>query len=146
MEHLFSSRVQVSRLTVSDGGGVPIYAFDVVPGLEAVPVRLDLNFLRPGKDQPPAAEAGRAPDRVGVMFASMGTDIRAGDRVRAVAGPVDGTFEIRVVPDVATDYASGHHVEVQVVEVTQAFEAAFDSRRTYNAGTYDGSGQYEFGN
>jgi len=145
VEHLFSSRVAVSRLSVSDGGGVPVYSFDVVPGLESVPVRLDLNFLRPGKDQPAAPEAGRAPDRVGVMFASMGTDIKAGDRVSAVAGPVDGTFEIRVIPDVATDYGSGHHVEVQIVEVAQVFDAGYDSGG-YDSGTYGDDSQYEFGN
>lgn len=119
MQHLFSSTVSVSRLSVSDGGGVPLYSFDVVnPSLRC---RLDLNFLRPGKDQPPAPEAGRAPDRVGVLFCSAAADLRAGDRVKAVGGPVDGVFEIRVVPDVATDYASGHHKEVQIIEVAQAF-------------------------
>jgi len=130
MQHLFSSTVSVSRLSVTDGGGVPLYSFDVVnPSLRC---RLDLNFLRPGKDQPAAPEAGRAPDRVGVMFCAVDADLRAGDRVKAVAGPVDGVFEIRVVPDVATDYSSGHHKEVQIVEVAQAFS--------------EEGGEYTFGN
>lgn len=56
-----------------------------------------------------------------MLFCSAAADLRAGDRVTAVGGPVDGVFEIRVVPDVATDYASGHHKEVQIIEVAQAF-------------------------
>lgn len=119
MEHLYSSRVEVTRLSVTDGGGYPVYQYEVVNGLDWLPCRLDLNFLRLGKDQPPAPEAGRVPDRVGVMFCPMWAGLRAGDRIRAVSGPVAGVFEIRVVPDVAVDYASGHHVEVQVIEVAQ---------------------------
>lgn len=119
MRHLYSSRVEVTRLSVFDGGGYPVYRFEVVPGLESVPCRLDLNFLRMGKDQLPAPEAGRVPDRVGIMFCDTTVGLRPGDRVHAVSGPVDGVFEIRVVPDVAVDYAAGHHVEVQVVEVAQ---------------------------
>lgn len=88
--------------------------------------RLDLTFVRPGKDQPPAVVAGRAPDRVGVLYYDPITDdsgvplIKAGDRVAMVSGPIFGTFEIRVIPDVAQDYTGAHHVEVQVVEVSQA--------------------------
>ncbi len=117
MRHLFSSVVEVSRLSVSDGGGVPYYSFDPVGQIKC---RLDLNFLRPGKDQPPAPEAGRAPDRVGVMFCDKGADIKPGDRISAVSGPISGVFEIRVVPDIAVGFVNGHHMEVQVVEVAQS--------------------------
>lgn len=119
MDHLYSSRVEVLRLSMFDGGGYPVYRYTVVEGMESLPCRLDLNFVRPGKDQPMPAEAGRTPDRVGLMFCSTDSGIRSGDRLRAVSGPVEGMFEIRVVPDVAVDYSSGHHMEVQVVEVAQ---------------------------
>jgi hypothetical protein len=48
--------------------------------------------------------------------------VLAGDRLRCVAGPVFGTFEIRVVPDPAQDYVGTHHIEVQVIEVAQALQ------------------------
>jgi hypothetical protein len=91
------------------------------PGLLAC--RLDLNFLRPGIDQPAPFVAGRAPDRVGVCYFDLATDqagnpyIEAGDRLLCVHGPIRGSFEIRMIPDVAQGFSGGHHVEVQVVEV-----------------------------
>jgi len=87
--------------------------------------RLDLTFIRPGKDQLPAIEAGRAPDRVGVMFCDVTAGIRAGDRIVCIAGPISGTFEIRAVPDVAQAFSTGHHIEVQVIETTQQLDNIF---------------------
>jgi hypothetical protein len=94
-----------------------------VPGL--LQCRLDLTFLRPGKDQPAPIVAGRAPDRVGVCYFDLTSDpsgaplVKAADRLQCVAGPIFGTFEIRLIPDVAQDLTGAHHVEVQVVEVAQ---------------------------
>lgn len=96
------------------------------PGL--LQCRLDLQLVRPGKDQPAPIVAGRAPDRVGVCFFDLTNDtngaplVRAGDRLECVAGPVYGTFEIRIIPDVAQDLIGAHHVEVQVVEVSQMMQ------------------------
>jgi len=87
--------------------------------LSAVKCRLDLNFLRPGKDVPAPIEAGAAPDRIGVMFCRATVPLRAGDRIVATAGPVKGIFDIKSIPDVALDFASGHHIEVQIVETVQ---------------------------
>jgi hypothetical protein len=93
------------------------------PGL--LQCRLDLSFLRPGKDQPLPAVAGRAPDRTGVCYFDLATDtngvplVVSGDRLQCVAGPIFGTFDIRLIPDVAQDLIGAHHVEVQVVEVSQ---------------------------
>lgn len=85
-------------------------------------VRFDLQFVRPGVMQLPPPQQGTMPDRVGVLFAdpSAAEWLRAGDRVRCLSGPVDGTFEIRVTPDLALGYGSAHHLEVEVVEVSQA--------------------------
>jgi hypothetical protein len=97
-----------------------------VPGL--LQCRLDLQFVRPGKDAPAPIVAGRAPDRVGVCYFDLAADgngaplVRAGDRLECVAGPVYGTFEIRVIPDVAQDLIGGHHIEVQVIECSQMLQ------------------------
>jgi hypothetical protein len=134
MSMFYSSLCQVMRLdpTVGAGGGMSM-AWNPVstvvdpildrPGL--LKCRLDLTFIRPGKDQPAALVAGRAPDRVGVCYFSLATDdngaplVLAGDRLKCVEGPIYGVFELRVVPDVAQDMLGAHHVETQVVEVSQ---------------------------
>jgi hypothetical protein len=91
--------------------------------------RLDLSFLRPGKDQPAPIVAGRAPDRVGVCYFDLASDgngaplVTAGDRLECVSGPIFGTFEIRLIPDVAQSLAWAHHIEVQVIEVSQMLQA-----------------------
>ena len=96
------------------------------PGL--LQCRLDLQLVRPGKDAPAPIVAGRAPDRVGVCFFDLAADangaplVRAGDRLKCVSGPVFGTFAIRIIPDVAQDLIGSHHVEVQVVEVSQMLQ------------------------
>lgn len=144
IQALLSSVVQVIRLNaiLTDSGDVsmswaPITAVvDPVlnmPGL--LQCRLDLGFIRRGIDQPAAIIAGKAPDRVGVCYFMPATDpvtgiplVLAGDRLLCVANPltgrlpVTGTFEIRPVPDMAQDFIGGHHVEVQVVEVSQALQ------------------------
>jgi hypothetical protein len=92
------------------------------PGL--LRCRLDLQLVRPGKDAPAPIVAGRAPDRVGVVFFDMAADsngaslVRAGDRLHCVSGPAFGTFGIRVIPDSVPDLIGAHHCECQVVEVS----------------------------
>lgn len=128
MRHLFSSRVAVYRLESTPVDGILSYAW-TDSGVR-IDGRLDLNFIRPGKDQLPPVEAGKAQDRVGLFICGPSDDLRAGDRLVAVANrygrvPVSGTFEVRAIPDVAQDYAGGHHIEVQVVEVAQALAGVF---------------------
>jgi hypothetical protein len=136
MEHLFNSAVRVERmdLVVTDGDAVMDYAqaTDEDPALDAMlqflKCRLDMNFIRQGKDLPPAPVAGRAPDRIGVMFTYPYAPIKAGDRIIAIENeqgeiPVVGTFEIRYIPDEAVGFASRHHIEVQIIEVGQALTA-----------------------
>jgi hypothetical protein len=130
----YSSTCQVLRLDRALGaGGGMTFAWDAVdtivdpvlnqPGL--LQCRLDMTFLRPGKDQPAPMVAGRAPDRVGVCYFDLATDadgvplVLAGDRLRCVAGPIYGTFEVKLIPDVAIDLIGAHHVETQVSEVSQ---------------------------
>jgi hypothetical protein len=134
MRMFYTSTCQVRRLdpVLGAGGGMSLTwsAVDTIvdpifakPGL--LECRLDLTFVRPGKDQPAPIVAGRAPDRTGVCYFDMAVDennvplVLAGDRLQCVAGPIFGTFEIRPIPDVAQDMIGGHHVEVQVIEVSQ---------------------------
>lgn len=134
---LYRSVAQVMRLqpTLQAGGGMAVVwsvvtdildPYLVTPGLIAC--RLDLQFTRPGKDAPMPLVAGRAPDRVGVLFYDMPTDasglplIKAGDRFQMVSGPITGTFEMRQVPEMAQDYLGAAHAENQVIEVSQALQ------------------------
>ncbi len=134
---LYTSVAQVLRLqpTLQPGGGMSV-AWSAVtdildvyldtPGLLAC--RLDLQFTRPGKDAPMPMVAGRAPDRVGVLFYDMPADssglplLKAGDRYQMVSGPIVGTFEMRQVPELAQGYAGLNHGENQIVECSQALQ------------------------
>jgi hypothetical protein len=138
MRALYHSLVQVTRaqMTMTDQGTAsvswgPISAmcdsFLVSPGY--MMCRLDLQFIRRGVDQPAPVIAGRAPDRMGVVYYDPVADpvtgipaVLAGDRLVCVSGPVMGVFEIRTVPDVAQDFIGAHHIEVQVVETSQALQ------------------------
>lgn len=136
MRALFPSTAEVSRLSAVVSGGAASTTW-TVPQVNMDPYldtlgqfkcRLDLQFVRPGKDQPQPIVAGRAPDRVGVLFFSLVTDtsgiplVLSGDLITMVAGPINGTFEIRLIPDVAQDFVGAHHVEVQVIEVSQVLQ------------------------
>lgn len=130
MQHLFSSVVRIERMGLSSVDGIASMDWTVVEGGEYVRCRLDLNFLRPGKDIAPAPVAGKAPDRIGLMFCSNGTPIKAGDRIITIpndAGqmPVEGTFEIRVIPDTVVGYSAAHHIEIQILETNQALDDQF---------------------
>lgn len=126
MRHLFASTVKVKRLvTTRNGSKITTAWVDQDAPLSAIPCRLDLNFLRPGKDIPLAQNAGVALERMGVMFCQSGLPLKAGDRIEAIAGPVEGTFDIKVIPDVAVAYSSAHHIEVQIVESVQDLEGKF---------------------
>lgn len=119
------------QLVVGDGIPEMEWIQATVPGdpiasamLARLDCRLDMNFLRKGKDLPPAPEAGKAPDRVGVMFTYPYAPIQAGDRIIAIPNnegkiPVAGSFEIRAMPDEAIDFSDQHHIEVQVIETNQ---------------------------
>jgi hypothetical protein len=134
---LYRSVAQVLRLqpVLTSGGGMSVSwsavtdildSYLATPGLIAC--RLDLQFTRPGKDAPQPLVAGRAPDRVGLLFYDMPADasglplLKAGDRFQMVSGPVAGTFELRQAPEVAQDYIGASHAESQVIETSQALQ------------------------
>lgn len=127
LRHLYSSRVEVLRLNLDMSNGIPTQNWqrvdEIIDPVLGVPgemmCRIDLAFQRPGKDQPMPVVAGRAPDRVGLMFFDVTREIKAGDRFRCIDGPIAGTFEMRVQADPAQNYGAAHHMEVQIVEVAQ---------------------------
>lgn len=128
MRWLYSSRVEVLRLGLTvDPDGVSSQSWvkitEIPDTVLNVPgemmCRIDLQFQRPGKDQPMPVVAGRAPDRVGIMFFDVTDQIKSGDRFHCIKGPIAGTFEMRVNADPAQDFGTAHHMEVQIVEVAQ---------------------------
>lgn len=136
MRGLYRSLVQVYRLVpVLGSGGALTMSWQPVtdvldPYLPDKPgqmyCRLDVGFMRPGKDQPQPFAAGKAPDRVALVFFDPATDqsgrslVKSNDRLTCLAGPVYGTWEFRLIPEVAQDFLGAHHMECQVVEVAQA--------------------------
>lgn len=96
---------------------VGLVAAEVVEGVEAIPLRVEVGFYRPGKDQPLPIQAGRAPDRVAVYWCTPGTDLRPGDHLEMIEGPVVGSWHLRAYPDRAIDMSFLHHLEGQCVEV-----------------------------
>lgn len=131
MRHLYATRAEVLRIDGDLVSGSAIVSWNKIstvvdpyvgrPG--ELLCRLDLGFIRQGIDQPMPLVAGRAPDRTGLMFFDYHNDVRAGDRVRCITGPVQGTFEIRAIPDVAQGFSAGHHMEVQIFEVAKSAQS-----------------------
>lgn len=132
MWNMFNSVVRVERLQLTQTDGMAemswSQATDPDPEtnrkLQWLPCRIDMMFVRPGKDYIPAPEAGRAPDRYGVLFTDVYGPLKAGDRIVTIPDEygllaVNGTFEIRVMPDKPMDFSGEHHIEVQIVEVAQ---------------------------
>src|SRR3954447_26495968 len=136
MRHLFNSRVEVLRLSGEMVKGTPDLTWykidDVADAAIGTPgelmCRLDLAFIRVGKDTPMPVVAGRAQDREGVAFFDYTDGVKANDRLRCVAGPVVGTFEIRSIPDPAIGFAAVHHMEVHVIEVGQRLARRFPAQ------------------
>lgn len=125
MDHLFPTYVKVTELKmVAKPGGRFQMARVPVSGLEMMRCRIDLQFLRPGKDTPSAVVAGAIPDREGIMFCRWSPLLKAGMQVTTVPDRrgqevVKGTFEIKEIPDVALGFGSRHHIEVKVIESVQ---------------------------
>lgn len=114
----FPNKVNVLRTIETSVNGAAAYSWSVV--MRNKDVRLDLSFLRPGRDIPSPLEAGTARDRVGICFAPPTLVLKPGDRLQCVSGPVAGTFQVEDQPDGAQGYASLHHYEIFVKEVAQA--------------------------
>lgn len=128
MRHLYNTRVEILEATteIVDGARVQSWAkstdkFDFMSAPGEMQCRLDLIFLRPGKDQPAPITAGRTPDRTGIMFCEYTTALKGGQIIKCIAGPDTGSsFLIKMRPDAAQGFSAAHHIEVQVFEIAQA--------------------------
>jgi hypothetical protein len=87
--------------------------------------RIDLNFIRVGKDAPAPLVGGKAIDRVGVLFCDPTPHLKAGHVIRCIKGPVTGTFIIKNTPDPAIDFFGIHHLEVFLTETSQALNNVY---------------------
>lgn len=111
---LLKQRCTLLELTETFVDGIPRSSWVAVA--TNVPVFLDLNFIRKGKDPMWTPETGRVSDRVGVAFFSGKVTVRSGMRVKMTKGP-SGTFLIEGAVDEAWRPTAKHHLEVGVTEV-----------------------------
>lgn len=128
MRHLFNSTVEIleSITDVVDGARVASWEkstanFDALSAPGEMKCRLDLIFMRVGKDVPAPIVSGRSPDRTGVLYCSYTPNLKGGQILRVINGPHTGSsFLLKMRPDEAQDLVGTHHIEVQVFEVNQA--------------------------
>lgn len=121
---LMPSTVRVWRSSPKMVDGVMSSSWAVVPNLASVRCRIEVGFYRPGKDIQLPVQAGRAPDRPAVYWCAPGTDLRPGDQMECVSGPVSGTWEIKTLPDQAQNMRRLHHLEGQCIEVAPSLSAS----------------------
>lgn len=130
----YVSLVQVMRLKSKITNGTPSLIWttlpDVIDPFVDIPgqmmVNLQLGFIRRG-DMPMPLTAGAAAQRQGTVYfdAAINPDtnepyVLAGDRLYCIGGPIQGTFEIRSVPQAAVSFGGVHHCETQVWEVAKS--------------------------
>lgn len=130
----YVSLVQVMRLKNKVSKGTASLTWttlvDVIDPFVDIPgqmmCNLQLGFIRRG-DLPMPLTAGAAAQRQGVAYfdAAINPDtnepyVLAGDRLYCIGGPIQGTFEIRSVPQAAVSFGGVHHVETQVWEVAKS--------------------------
>lgn len=124
LRSLLIHRCELLRLDATDLDGVADYGW--VTTATDVACRVDLSFMRKGKDAGWVAEAGRSNDRRGVLFIGPDIDLKPGDRVivRSRSRHI-GTFECDGAFDTVHDrHGDVHHVEAGVTEVATAFADA----------------------
>ena len=86
-----------------------------------VPCRIDLTFVRVGRDLLYKPDSGRAPDRNAVGFFRVNTDLKVADRVVITDDSgLSGTWEVFIKPEQATTISKAHHLEVELREVSQS--------------------------
>lgn len=116
--HLLPSYVKVTRAVTQRVDGVMTASWQPVAGYERLRCRIEVGFYRPGKDAPLPVQAGRAPDRPAVYWFNPGVDLRPGDHLECVAGPVTGVWELKTFPDQAVGMGRLEHIEGQAIEVS----------------------------
>lgn len=113
---LLVHRCDLYDLVTNDQYGSPVTSYQKITP-KPIPCRLDLNFIRQGKDAQWVAAAARPEDRMGIMFFLPSAPIQSGMRLVMARGP-KGTFQIKGAIDEAWDFDSLDHYEVGVMEVS----------------------------
>jgi hypothetical protein len=109
-------RCKVWRMTATTVDGVPAFVWSTVA--ENQKCRLDLSYMRRGKDEAWVQEAGRAQDRNGVLFALPDFVARSGDRIEITSPPsLLGTYLLDGAVDLAIGRVDVEHFEMGVTEV-----------------------------
>lgn len=119
MESMLPSRCSILRLEdVGRSDGTSSFLWN--PVITNLKVKVDLGFLRTGRDNSLTIEAGRTPDRTGTAFFAGNPDVRGADRIKITEGALLGMeFDIDIAPDLIQDSFAVHHLEAAVKEVTQ---------------------------
>lgn len=116
MDDLLTHRCTILRLSTTASDGAPLYTWE--PIRTNRPCRFDPSFMRRGKDIGWVQEAGRAPDRAGVLFIGTKEGLLSGDRIQMTSPQeLTGMFGVDGAIDQAIDYDGVHHLEVWVTEV-----------------------------
>jgi hypothetical protein len=123
IRHWYDSRVSVYRK--SNGRYVKLTSMvdtqvDVAGEMMCF---LAIGVTRPGVEVP--IVAGRAPDRVGVLFCDFSHELQAEDRIKVIAGPNPGIFEVLQRPDIAQSLSYARHMEVDIIECAKSTAGTF---------------------
>lgn len=116
LRSLLSHRCDIYDLVTTDDDGSPVTSYRKI-NTAPIPCRLDLGFVRHGKDQMWIEAIARPEDRTGVMFFTPEAPIRSGVRAVMLKGP-KGIFQIQGAIDEAWDFDSLSHYECGVMEVS----------------------------
>jgi hypothetical protein len=109
-------RCTVQRMRATSVDGAPVYSWTNLA--TDVHCRLDLSYVRRGKDESWTQEAGRAPDRTGVLFMLPDSPLRSGDRVvLTFPKELGGVYTADGAIDPVIDENTLHHFEIGVTEV-----------------------------
>jgi hypothetical protein len=113
---LLRHRATIKRNTVVAVDGVSSYSWRNIQ--TEVPCRVDLSYIRRGKDPQWSPEAGRVQDRTGVAFFMPDAQVTTGDRIVLTSGGVAGTFLVDgTVEEILGNRGGVHHLEVPLAEV-----------------------------
>jgi hypothetical protein len=141
----YLSLVQVMRLKMKVHNGTPSLTWtvlaDVIDPFMDIPGQMmcsiQLGFIRRG-DMPMPLTAGAAAQRQGTVYYDSAVDpdtnapyVLAGDRLYCIGGPIQGTFEIRSVPQAAVSWAGAHHIETQIWEVAKSLAQGSQSQTPF---------------
>lgn len=112
---LLSHRCDFYDQVTLNNDGSPITKYVKVND-RPVRCRLDLVYVRSGKDSQWMPTAAHSTDRTGVLFLPTGIEFRSGMRIHMTRGP-EGAFQIQGAIDDIYGYTDPHHIEVGVLEV-----------------------------